>query len=77
MITEDFILGMACMAFGWMIHAVYRDVFDLICQKLQKRKEGKPILKCLITQNECGTDTWSSGHPCHCENCKKWLEGKP
>jgi hypothetical protein len=30
-------------------------------------------MKCLITDNECGTDTWTEGTFCCCENCIKWL----
>jgi hypothetical protein len=28
-------------------------------------------LRCLITDNPCGTDTW--GIPCECANCQTWL----
>ena len=31
------------------------------------------FMECLITKHECGTDTWTIGHPCLCENCVKWL----
>ena len=31
-------------------------------------------LRCEITGNLCGTDTWSEGCPCICVNCIKWLE---
>ena len=30
----------------------------------------KNILRCLVTNNPCGTDTWIPGKPCQCENCK-------
>ena len=30
-------------------------------------------VKCKITGNECGTDTWMEGRPCLCENCQRWL----
>ena len=30
-------------------------------------------LRCVITGNLCGTDTWKDGCPCLCENCKRWL----
>jgi len=31
-------------------------------------------LKCEITGNVCGTDTWIDGHPCKCKNCQAWLQ---
>lgn len=39
--------------------------------RLQLRPED--LLRCLITKNVCGTDTWTVGHPCQCENCQRWL----
>lgn len=30
-------------------------------------------LRCLITGNSCGTDTWQVGHPCKCSECQAWL----
>jgi hypothetical protein len=29
--------------------------------------------RCLVTKNECGTDTWSAAHPCRCLQCLAWL----
>ena len=29
--------------------------------------------KCLITNNPCGTDTWSEGYVCLCLNCQLYL----
>lgn len=28
---------------------------------------------CLITNNECGTDTWQTGSPCRCNNCQLFI----
>ena len=33
-------------------------------------------LRCRITGNQCGTDTWMVGHPCQCDNCQAWLRGR-
>lgn len=33
--------------------------------------------RCLITRNECGTDTWMVGHPCRCSHCQAWLKSQP
>jgi hypothetical protein len=30
-------------------------------------------LRCLVTGNPCGTDTWQVGSPCACANCQAWL----
>jgi hypothetical protein len=27
------------------------------------------MMRCLVTGNECGTDTWQVGSPCGCRNC--------
>lgn len=32
------------------------------------------ILRCEITGNPCGSDTWEINHPCQCKNCKKYVE---
>ena len=29
--------------------------------------------RCEITNNPCGTDTWTVGHPCQCLACQKYL----
>lgn len=34
-----------------------------------------PILRCEITGNPCGTDTWEINHPCKCKNCQEYLKG--
>lgn len=34
------------------------------------------LLRCEITGNECGTDTWHVDHPCQCTNCQKYLKNK-
>ena len=30
-------------------------------------------LRCHVTKNLCGTDTWQAYHPCSCGPCQKWL----
>ncbi len=30
-------------------------------------------LRCQVTTNPCGTDTWMVGKECHCSNCQTWL----
>jgi len=36
---------------------------------------GNCILRCEITSNPCGTDTWEINHPCECKNCQEYLRG--
>lgn len=31
------------------------------------------VLRCEITGNLCGTDTWAVGQPCKCKACRAWL----
>jgi len=31
------------------------------------------ILRCKITGNPCGTDTWMRGSECQCVGCQRWL----
>ncbi len=31
------------------------------------------VLRCDVTRNECGTDTWMKGRPCQCSQCQQWL----
>jgi hypothetical protein len=38
---------------------------------------AKSQLRCLVTGNPCGTDTWAVGHPCECSRCRKFLEANP
>jgi len=33
-------------------------------------------LRCLITGNPCGTDTWEIHHACPCQNCQEWMKEK-
>lgn len=33
------------------------------------------MLRCLVTTNPCGTDTWAVGHNCQCANCREYVEG--
>lgn len=46
-------------------------------QPAAEPQEGAPAspwyLRCLVTKNMCGTDTWSVGQPCQCKNCQLWL----
>ena len=35
---------------------------------------GNCILRCEITSNPCGTDTWEINHPCECKNCQLYLK---
>jgi len=30
-------------------------------------------LRCEVTGNTCGTDTWKVGCPCICENCRRYI----
>lgn len=30
-------------------------------------------LRCLVTGNPCGTDTWNLKRPCKCDHCQEWL----
>lgn len=30
-------------------------------------------VRCLVTGNMCGTDTWAEGHPCQCSTCQEYL----
>ena len=30
-------------------------------------------LKCLVTGNPCGTDTWIVGRSCKCINCQRYI----
>lgn len=32
-------------------------------------------LRCVVTKNLCGTDTWMSGKPCPCPNCRLYFDG--
>lgn len=31
------------------------------------------VLRCAVTGNPCGTDTWSKGVECQCAHCQAWL----
>ncbi len=31
------------------------------------------MIRCSVTGNPCGTDTWMEGHPCKCDGCQLWL----
>lgn len=32
-----------------------------------------PYLRCELTENVCGTDTWEVNHPCQCLPCQLFL----
>jgi hypothetical protein len=36
-------------------------------------KDNEPILRCLVTKNIVGTDTWKIGSPCVCSVCRLFL----
>ncbi len=44
-------------------------------EDLQKmvRVEARPRI-CLVTKNQCGTDTWAAGSSCPCVECQAWLK---
>lgn len=33
-------------------------------------------LKCEVTRNECGTDTWAANDPCKCSACVRYVLGR-
>jgi hypothetical protein len=35
----------------------------------------RALLRCHVTKNLCGTDTWKEGEPCKCAGCQAWLAG--
>jgi hypothetical protein len=35
-----------------------------------------PVVRCEITLNPCGTDTWAVGRPCKCKACQAYLKAK-
>ena len=34
------------------------------------------VLRCELSTNPCGTDTWEINSPCKCSNCQAWLRMK-
>ncbi len=32
-------------------------------------------VRCKVTNNPCGTDTWVIGRPCKCSHCQAWVAG--
>ena len=34
----------------------------------------EPVLRCEITGNPCGTDTWEINYSCQCKNCQLYLK---
>jgi hypothetical protein len=34
------------------------------------------MLRCKVTGNPCGSDTWMVGHPCQCSECQKYIAFK-
>lgn len=41
------------------------------CFKCSPYQQG--VLRCFITSNQCGTDTWPEGYECKCDNCQEYL----
>lgn len=35
--------------------------------------EFTDLLRCSMSGNPCGTDTWSAGSHCQCNQCTKWV----
>jgi len=36
-------------------------------------KQLRGLLRCAVTRNSCGTDTWMEGSSCPCPSCQAWL----
>ncbi len=63
--------------------AVALDQLKSACEALARalkeraQQSAKPafslVLRCMVTHNLCGTDTWRVGSPCKCANCQEWL----
>ncbi len=34
-------------------------------------------LRCEVTGNLCGTDTWEANYVCQCASCTEWLKRNP
>ena len=45
------------------------------CEPVPPPKEEKlsQEMRCLVTGNMCGSDTWAVGHECPCDSCRRWL----
>ena len=50
-------------SFGFVAGCVYGDGGEI----------DPNTLRCKITGNRCGTDTWQEGHQCSCANCQLWI----
>jgi len=33
-------------------------------------------MRCDVTTNLCGTDTWAEGYVCECDSCQGWLKAR-
>ncbi len=45
---------------------------DMLADHLSRAAQGAP-LRCHVTGNPVGTDTWTVGQPCACPNCKLYI----
>jgi hypothetical protein len=43
---------------------------DVARKRAPFASNAKPVSRCEITSNPCGTDTWFVGHPCQCAPCR-------
>lgn len=47
---------------------------DLLNEREEAVAELMAVLRCEITRNLCGTDTWAVGKPCQCAACVAWVK---
>jgi hypothetical protein len=52
----------------------WRKEKDKFFAEYKKRNVARLNLRCNVTKNPCGTDTWANGYKCQCESCQLWLE---
>jgi hypothetical protein len=66
--------------------AVERDIIGRAADFAQSYSDGRAAearkaavedymenLRCRVTKNACGSDTWATGSPCQCLACQTWL----
>jgi hypothetical protein len=46
---------------------------DKLLDEAKAQAQSDTRLRCLITGNPCGTDTWEKNSSCKCANCQTWL----
>lgn len=46
----------------------------IVAERAARDAKWRASLRCFVTKNQCGTDTWMIGRPCQCPNCKLFLE---